>query len=166
MLKIKKLRIGINGSIYGCNIFSEDVLDEASSLKILKKNLKGRKLIEGITIDGPDSLDLDDAIQLDYTGDGYVLHVSIADVSAFIRPGSGLFNEAIKRTMTRYLSDGNIPMLPEIISEGKLSLLENEVRPALTFSITLTPDLELDQLTIKETIFKTGEDLTILKSII
>ncbi|MGA7720168.1 MAG: RNB domain-containing ribonuclease [Ignavibacteriaceae bacterium] len=136
------------------NIFSKDVLDEASSLKILKKNLKGRKLIEGITIDGPDSLDLDDAIQLDYTGDGYVLHVSIADVSAFIRPGSGLFNEAIKRTMTRYLSDGNIPMLPEIISEGKLSLLENEVRPALTFSITLTPDLELDQLTIKETIFK------------
>ena len=45
-------------------------------------------------------------------------------------------------------------MLPEVISEGKLSLLENEVRPALTFSITLTRELEIEGLEIKETLLK------------
>jgi ribonuclease R len=143
----------------GIKIFSRDVLDEADSLKILKKFLKGRKQIEGITIDGPSSLDLDDAIHLDHTGDEYIVHVSIADVSAFIRPGSIIFREALERVTTRYLSTGIIPMLPEIISEGKLSLMENELRPALTFSITLTADLEIKNLEIIETVLKNRRKL-------
>ena len=88
-----------------------------------------RERVEGITIDGPDSKDLDDAIYLEKDGFGWVLHVSISDVASGVGMGSDLDKEAYERGFTRYFADGsNAPMLPRDLSEDKLSLLSGQDR--------------------------------------
>lgn len=134
--------------------FPEHIIAEANAIHISESLLSGRERVEGITIDGPASLDLDDAIFLEYSQDTFVVHVSIADVAACVSPGSRLFEEALHRTATRYLPQGNIPMLPVSISENTLSLLEQQPRPAITFSITLSRDLEIQKTDIRATVLK------------
>lgn len=132
--------------------FPEEVLVEADSLKITETLLHRRNQVDGITIDDSSSLDLDDAIHVERKEDGYLVQVSIADVSEYVLPGSLLFEEALKRVATNYLRDYNIPMLPASISQNALSLLEQELRPAITFSIILDRELEI----IKVEIYKTA----------
>jgi ribonuclease R len=139
--------------------FPKDVLIEANSLKISEQLLLGRQLVEGITIDGPASRDLDDAIHLEYRQNEFVVHVSISDVTELIKAGSPIFDEALKRVATRYLSNGNIPMIPENLSENMLSLLEEQARPALTFSITLSRNLDIIKIEINRTILKSRRRL-------
>jgi ribonuclease R len=71
-----------------------------------------RPQVQGITIDGPDSRDLDDAIWIESTETGAILLVHIADVSEVVEIGSILDKVAIARTTTQYFKTGNAPMLP------------------------------------------------------
>lgn len=139
--------------------FPDDVLAEAESLKIPEEKFQEREEAEGITIDSPASMDIDDAIHFEYFPGKFIIHVSIADVSEIIQPGTQLFQEALKRVSTQYLSKGNIPMLPPIISEDKLSLLENQRRLTITFSITLSRELEIIKKEIRMTHLKSRRRL-------
>jgi ribonuclease R len=58
-------------------------------------------------------------------------HVAIADVAAYVRPGTALDREALKRGNSVYFPDRVVPMLPERISNDLCSLREGEDRPAL-----------------------------------
>jgi ribonuclease R len=109
-----------------------------------------RPQVEGITIDGPDSRDLDDAIWIEPTDTGAVLSVHIADVSELVAIGSILDKVAIARTTTQYFKNGNAPMLPRPLSEDKLSLLEYQDRPTLTVRVTLNHKAEIEQTEIFE----------------
>jgi ribonuclease R len=109
--------------------FSGDALKEAASLteQIVQMN-EQRPHVSGITLDHPWSNDLDDGfwVERDSQG-GYRLQVSIVDVASFIRPGLTplLEREASERIATLYLArDVVLPMLPPLLSEDKLSLLE------------------------------------------
>ena len=111
-----------------------------------------REPVEGITIDNPDSKDLDDAIYLAKDGSGWMLHVSIADVDSGVPKGSDLDQEAYKRGFTRYFADGtNDPMLPGELSENKLSLLEGQQRNTVTVSVSLSGALEVGEYFIHRT---------------
>ena len=90
-----------------------------------------------VTIDPPDSLDLDQALHLDRTHDGFVLHYAIADVGAVVEPGGVLDVETRKRGQTFYLPDGKVPLHPKELSEGSASLLPDEDRPAVVWRIEL-----------------------------
>jgi len=82
-----------------------------------------------ITIDPVDARDFDDAISLSREPNGHwLLGVHIADVSHFVRPGTALDREALRRGTSVYLPDRVIPMLPEIISNGLASLQPDRVR--------------------------------------
>ncbi len=116
----------------------------------LQPDIWERPRVQGITIDGPTSKDLDDAIWIKSIKTGAVLYVHIADVSELVLPGTILDKIAIARTQTRYLSYGNDPMLPHILSEDRLSLHQGASRPTLTVKVTLNKQAEIEQTDIFE----------------
>ncbi|WP_030321657.1 RNB domain-containing ribonuclease [Streptomyces flavochromogenes] len=90
------------------------------------------------TVDPPTSTDLDQAMHLARRSDGgYRVHYAIADVAAFVTPGSALDTEAHRRVLTLYFPDGKVPLHPTVLSEGAASLLPGEPRPALLWRIDL-----------------------------
>ena len=96
--------------------------------------------LELITIDPAGSRDLDQALQITRSPSGdFVISYAIADVAAFVRPGDPVDHEAHRRGVTLYAPDCRTPLHPPVLSEGAASLLPNEVRPALLWTITLNP---------------------------
>lgn len=85
-----------------------------------------------VTIDGENARDFDDAVSVSETRDGFVLKVSIADVSHFVRTGSAVDREAYRRATSTYFPDRVLPMLPERLSNDLCSLVPHEERLAYT----------------------------------
>ncbi|AQA23653.1 RNB domain protein [Rhodococcus sp. MTM3W5.2] len=82
-------------------------------------------------------MDLDQAVHLERTPTGFVLHYAIADVAAVVVPGGDLDAEVRRRGQTFYLPDGSLPLHPRVMSEGAASLLPDLVRPAALWRIEL-----------------------------
>jgi exoribonuclease R len=95
-----------------------------------------------VTIDPATSRDLDQAVHLEKSDKGYRVRYAIADVGAFITPGDPLDVEANRRGQTIYLPDGKVPLHPPVLSEGAASLLPDQTRPAVVWTITVTADGE------------------------
>ncbi|NDK39482.1 RNB domain-containing ribonuclease [Pseudoxanthomonas gei] len=93
--------------------------------------------IEFVTIDPPDAMDLDQAMFVERSGQGYRVHYAIADVAAFVAAGDAIDLEAHRRGETLYGADAKVPLHPRILSEDAASLLPDQVRPALLWTIEL-----------------------------
>ncbi|MEQ8799544.1 MAG: ribonuclease R [Salinisphaeraceae bacterium] len=105
----------------------EGVVDEAESIGdvVPRQHYKGREDLRDlplVTIDGADAKDFDDAVHCRPTRSGWQLTVAIADVSAYVKPGSGLDTEAVNRGTSVYFPGHVVPMLPEALSNGLCSL--------------------------------------------
>jgi len=114
-----------------------------------------------VTIDPADARDFDDAVSLEITPEGnYLLGVHIADVAAYVPPGSLLDAEACLRGTSVYLPDRVLPMLPEVLSNGSCSLRPGEDR--LTFSVMIVFDGEgrRQDFTISRSMIRSGHRLT------
>ncbi|WP_428029909.1 ribonuclease R [Ancylobacter sp.] len=119
------------------SVFRREALAEAEAAK--PATLAGRedwRDLPLVTIDPPDAKDHDDAVHatpdLDPDNEGgFILTVAIADVAAYIRPGTALDREALARGNSVYFPDRVVPMLPERISNDLCSLRPLEDRPAL-----------------------------------
>ncbi len=122
--------------------FPEEVLREVETLGPFDE--KGREDIRSIplvTIDPPDARDHDDAVWAAPDDDpknegGFKVIVAIADVAAYVRPGTALDAEARLRGNSTYFPDRVVPMLPERISNDLCSLRAGEDRPALACFMT------------------------------
>jgi exoribonuclease R len=90
-----------------------------------------------VTIDPPGSKDLDQAVHIERTGDGYRVHYAIADVASFVEPGGPLDAESRRRGQTLYSPDTRTPLYPTVLSEGAASLLPDQDRPAVLWTIDL-----------------------------
>ncbi|HET9819262.1 MAG TPA: RNB domain-containing ribonuclease [Rhodanobacteraceae bacterium] len=90
-----------------------------------------------LTIDPPGSMDLDQAMHVERTAGGYRVHYAIADVASFVAPGGAIDLEANRRGETLYGIGHSIPLHPRTLSEGAASLLPDQVRPALLWTIEL-----------------------------
>jgi ribonuclease R len=89
-----------------------------------------------VTIDGEDARDFDDAVWAEPDPDpenrgGWHIVVAIADVSAYVGPGSPLDEEAARRGNSVYFPDRVVPMLPEALSNDLCSLRPGEDRPCV-----------------------------------
>jgi ribonuclease R len=107
--------------------FPKKVMEEAERIPptVEPDLIKGREDLRGkfiVTIDPDDARDFDDAIDVEVAGRGWRLGVHIADVAAYVTPGSALDREARQRGNSVYLPDRVIPMLPERLSNGVCSL--------------------------------------------
>ncbi len=71
---------------------------------------------------------------------GYIVHVAIADVAFYVRPGSALDRDALTRGNSVYFPDRVVPMLPERISNDLCSLVPGEPRGALAVRMVIGPD--------------------------
>lgn len=142
--------------------FSRRALKEAQKLsfRLNEEIFENRKKIDGLTIDGASSKDLDDALWVEKKEDGWILHISIADVSALVQPESYLDQEAFRKVFTRYFQGSNDPMLPHILSENSLSLLQNQKRPTLTFSVPIKDDFEIGEPTFSKTFLESQKRFT------
>ena len=125
-----------------------DKIDENFSDEL--ENRKDLRHLDIITIDGSDAKDLDDAVYVEKTEDGYKLFVSIADVSYYVRENTELDIEALKRGNSIYLVDRVIPMLPRKLSNNLCSLNPNEDK--LTFTVEM--DLDKRGKVIKNDFYK------------
>ncbi|MFB7724518.1 RNB domain-containing ribonuclease [Nocardia sp. NPDC056100] len=95
-----------------------------------------RRDIELVTIDPPGAMDLDQALALERTpAGGFRLYYAIADVAAFVRPDGPLARVSLARGETFYLPDGTVPLHPQVLSEGRASLLPDQDRAAALWII-------------------------------
>jgi len=102
-----------------------------------------------VTIDGPDSRDLDQALFIERDGDGYVVRYAIADASYFVRPGTAVFREALRRGASYYVPGSVVPMLPRALSEGVISLNPDGPRRAVIFASRLDAEGKCVETTIE-----------------
>ncbi len=118
--------------------FPSKVIKEAEGTpeSIAQEEVSKRKDLRDltlVTIDGEDAKDLDDAVSLAIQENGnYYLGVHIADVGYYVKEGSELDQEALKRATSVYLVDRVIPMLPRRLSNGICSLNAKEDRLAMS----------------------------------
>ncbi|MFF7973958.1 RNB domain-containing ribonuclease [Streptomyces sp. NPDC007905] len=89
------------------------------------------------TLDPLTSTDLDQAMHLSRQGTGYRVRYAIADVAAFVAPGGALDAETHQRVNTLYFPDEKVPLHPAVLSEGAASLLPDQTRPAVLWTIDL-----------------------------
>ncbi|MDT7538877.1 MAG: hypothetical protein QOI82_2462 [Actinomycetota bacterium] len=96
-----------------------------------------------LTIDPAGSLDLDQAMHLERDGTGFTVHYAIADVAAFVTPGTALDAETHARGETSYFPDLRVPLHPPVLAENAASLLPDQVRPAVVWTLALDDKGEL-----------------------
>src|SRR5438309_2863775 len=124
--------------------FPSDVLEQAERIpeRVEAQQIAGREDLRNqfiVTIDPDDARDFDDAINVEkLPNGGWQLGVHIADVAAYVAPGSALDREARRRGNSVYLPDRVIPMLPERLSNGVCSLKPEVDR--LTHSVFINFD--------------------------
>lgn len=124
------------------NQWSYQALSEAEALpaEVEERDKDGRidlRDLPFITIDGEDARDFDDAVFCQPRKGGWRLFVAIADVSHYVRPGSGLDEDAKRRATSVYFPDHVVPMLPEKISNGLCSLNPHVDRLVMVCEMTL-----------------------------
>ena len=107
-----------------------------------------------LTIDPPGSMDLDQAMHIARNGAGYRVQYAIADVAAFVSPGDPVDVEAHVRGETLYSPDMRTPLHPPAIGEGAASLLPDQIRPALVWTIDLDADGRQTAVDVKRAVVR------------
>ncbi|MGQ4272964.1 ribonuclease R [Terrihabitans sp. B22-R8] len=128
------------------HVFPAAVLAEADTAGPAK--LAGRddwRALPLVTIDPADAKDHDDAVHAEPDAneanpDGFIVTVAIADVAAYVRPGTALDREALTRGNSVYFPDRVVPMLPERISNDLCSLRPLEDRPAIAVRMVINAE--------------------------
>ncbi|MBC7861652.1 MAG: RNB domain-containing ribonuclease, partial [Bacteroidia bacterium] len=131
-------------------VFPEAIEKAAKSLptQITESEIARRRDFRKVltfTIDPHDAKDFDDALSLKKLENGnWEVGVHIADVTHYLKPGTLLDDEAVKRATSVYLVDRCVPMLPEVLSNFACSLRPNEEK--YTFSAVFELDENADIL--------------------
>ena len=144
--------------------FPDDVMTEAELAAALLEEEENHRLdLTGeiiYTIDPSDAKDHDDAISVEKNAQGYQLGVHIADVSHYVRAGSALDREALRRGNSVYLPGMVVPMLPEVLSNDVCSLRPDRKR--LTHSVFMEFDRtgKMHKWKVADTIIKSCAKLS------
>ena len=141
--------------------FQDRVEDEAATVAGRSDEDRRRDLtaLPTFTIDPASAQDYDDAISVEREGDGLRLYVHIADVAAFVRPGSALDSEAERRGNSVYVPGAVEPMLPGALSNEACSLVPGLPRPTVTVELLLGPDARVRSVSFHRTMIRSDARL-------
>ena len=151
------------------NEWSDEALAELDAIaeEVAESDKQGRvdlRHLPLVTIDGEDARDFDDAVYAERKkGGGWRLYVAIADVSHYIRPGTALDQEALKRGNSTYFPGQVVPMLPEKISNGLCSLNPQVDRLAMVCETTISAAGNISGYKFYEAVFQSQARLTYTK---
>lgn len=144
--------------------FSYNVINEVKKIPDTVTDINDREDLRGhtiITIDGDDSRDCDDAVSLEVLDNGnHLLGVHIADVTHYVREGTALDNEALRRGTSVYLPHTVIPMLPKELSNGICSLNPDVDRLTLSIFMEIDKDGNIHSNRIAETVIHSSYRMT------
>ncbi len=131
-------------------------VEQAAAAAVSSPRLPGldRTDLPFVTIDPPGALDLDQALHLERDGSGFVVRYAIADVAAFVEPDGPVDAEARRRGETLYGADSKVPLHPKVISEDAGSLLPDQVRPALLWTIKVDATGEGTDVTVERALVR------------
>ena len=110
-----------------------------------------------LTIDPPGSTDLDQAMHLERSGRGYRVRYAIADVGAYVAPAGAIDAEAHRRGETLYSPDTRTPLHPPVLSEGAASLLPDETRAAVLWTIDLDAEGEQTAVDVRRALVRSTD---------
>jgi len=133
-----------------------DAEESARSPRLPKHD---RTAIPFLTIDPPESRDLDQALHIERRDTGYRVHYAIADVAAFVTPNGPMDREAHERGQTLYAPDRNARLYPPEISEGAGSLLPDKTRPALLWTMDVDESGEGIEVDVRRALVCSREQL-------
>ncbi len=146
--------------------FPEAVRHDAAGLpdRVHARELVNRldyRDVPTFTIDPDDAKDFDDALSVEELDEGDVrIGIHIADVSAYVRPGTALDREAQRRGNSTYLVGVVIPMLPEKLSNGLCSLVEGQDRLCKAVFLTFSRNGTLKHTAYANTVIRSRKRLT------
>ena len=141
--------------------FPPEVVEDAErSIRAPRLPEDDETAIPFVTIDPPDSMDLDQALHLERLDAGYRVRYAIADVAAFVDPGGPMDVEAHRRGQTLYAPDANARLYPPQLSEGGASLLPDQVRPAVLWDMRLDETGEGIEVEVRRALVRSREKLS------
>ncbi|MBZ5564168.1 MAG: VacB/RNase II family 3'-5' exoribonuclease [Acidobacteriia bacterium] len=146
--------------------FPAEVLAEAAAVPqyLTERDRAGRRDFRGlpiVTIDGETAKDFDDAVLVERQPWGnYLLHVHIADVAHYVRPGSPLDREARLRGTSVYFPDRAVPMLPLDLSNGICSLNPHVDRLVMSCLMEIDPQGRIVEYELSPGIIRSAERMT------
>ena len=146
-------------------VFPEEVMKELEEIpgSVSEEECAGRKDLRNeiiVTIDGDDSKDFDDAVSCEETDDGWILKVSIADVSHYVKEDSPLDKEARRRGCSTYVTDRVVAMLPHQLSNGICSLNPHVDRLTITCEMHVLKDGSVSDYQVYESVIHSTERMT------
>ncbi|AQP47545.1 hypothetical protein BW730_08630 [Tessaracoccus aquimaris] len=136
--------------------FPQAVLSEADvSAELPVEGHVDKTSIEFVTIDPASSMDLDQAVQIERDGDGYLVRYAISDVAHFVRTGTALEAETHVRGLTKYAPSARIPLHPKVLSEDAASILDDTLpRPAMLWELRLDAAGEVRDVALTRALVK------------
>ncbi len=166
-------RVEVLGVAYAkgfADVFPEAVLADAEQVPdhVRPEDRAGRRDLTAlplVTIDGEDARDFDDAVYLERLpagkgGAAWRLVVAIADVSNYVRQGSALDDEALRRGTSVYFPMQVLPMLPERLSNGICSLNPDVERLCMVADMLIGPRGEPKGVEVYQAVMKSAARCT------
>lgn len=145
--------------------FSEELLQQVQAIQLLPAHYQaGREDLRShptITIDDPDTTDIDDALSWKLLDNGHtLLWIHIADPAEFVQPDTPLDQEAAKRFTSIYLCEQKIEMLPAHLAQNISSLVQGQPRLAISVGVELDADGQLVETRLCESIIHVHQRLS------
>ncbi|MGR6874770.1 VacB/RNase II family 3'-5' exoribonuclease [Pseudomonas sp. HK3] len=143
--------------------FSELALLAEESIDAMAAGREDLTHIPYVTIDSEHTRDMDDALFAQANNNGWLLSVAIADPSSWFGMNTNLDQEAARRCNSLYFPGRSLPMLPQELSNGLCSLLENKNRLALVCDIQLDKQGAVTSFEFKEALVRSQGKLSYLQ---
>ncbi|HET9871634.1 MAG TPA: RNB domain-containing ribonuclease [Propionibacteriaceae bacterium] len=116
--------------------------------------------LELVTIDPPGARDLDQALHITRNGSQLVVSYAVADVGAFVSPRDPVDLESHRRGQTLYAPDHRTPLHPPALSEEAASLLPEQIRPALLWTLVVDDHAKLIDARVERARVRSRAQLT------